>query len=369
MSGGGSTTTTNQVKLPEWLNQGAQSVFSDARAAAAANPIQQYQGAMAPGSNQNLDTAFNVAQSGQGAGQGDLNAARALTGMAATSRTPGVSTQDFDSAQASRYMNPFLDQVQGRTIAEMQRQNQGELAGLGDTARGSRAFGGLRHAVLEGSTRGNQNRNMLDYLAQSNAGAFDDSFNRFAADRSSRQGAESTNAGIMQSDLMRMLQSGAQFGNLGQQAQGMRSNDINDLLRTGTDRQQTEGDQLEAQYREFLRMQDAPMQRYQQLMGMLTGAPTDRTETSTTRKKNSVFGDILGVAGLGASIFSDRRLKHRIVRIGELAGLPLYSFRYLWSNAPQMGFMADEVERIIPEAVGRAFGFKTVNIGKVLARG
>lgn len=368
MSGGKQQQTT-EMKLPEWLSSGAQGVFNDARAAAAANPITRYTGQMAPGSNENIDGAFARAMSGQGAGQGDLNAARGMTGMAAMSRTPGVSIQDFDSNQASRYMNPFLEQVQGRTIAEMQRQNRGELADLGDMARGYRAFGGTRHAVLEGSTRGNQNRNMLDFLASSNSQAFDDSFNRFAADRASRQGAESTNAQIRQSDLMRLLQGGAQMAGIGQQEQSMRSNDITDLMRTGAQRQQTEGDQLEADYREFLRMQDAPMQRYQQLMGMLTGAPSNRTETTTTRQRNSLFNDILGVAGVAASAFSDRRLKHSIVRIGEIAGLPLYSFRYLWSNSPQMGFMADEVERVAPEAIGTAFGFKTVDYGKVLAAG
>lgn len=366
---GGKQQTTSELRLPEWLSSGAEGVFRDARAAAAANPIERYNQQMAPGSNQNLDSASGRAMSGQGAGMGDLNTARGLTGMSAMSRTPGVSIQDFDSAQASRYMNPFLDQVQGRTLQQMQRQNQGELAGLGDVARGSRAFGGTRHAVLEGATRRGQNRNMLDFLAQSNSQAFDDSFSRFAADRSSRQGAESTNAQIRQGDLMRMLQAGNQFANIGQQEQGMRSNDINDLLRTGLTQQNTEGAQMEADYREFLRMQDAPMQRYQQLMGMLTGAPSNKTETTTTRQKNSLFGDILGVAGLAASAFSDRRLKRDILRIGEVGRLALYSFRYLWDDAITVGFMADEVERVAPDAVGEAFGFKTVDYDKALATG
>jgi len=66
----------------------------------------------------------------------------------------------------------------------------------------------------------------------------------------------------------------------------------------------------------------------------------------------SVFG--LGGSALGALRWSDRRLKRNIVRIGTAGnGLPIYRWIYLW-GAPGVGFMADEVARVRPEAV--AFG-------------
>ena len=59
----------------------------------------------------------------------------------------------------------------------------------------------------------------------------------------------------------------------------------------------------------------------------------------------------------------DRRLKRDISRIGRLKnGLPVYLFRYKWSEGLRVGLMADEVERVHPEAVLEGpLGFKLVN--------
>jgi hypothetical protein len=50
----------------------------------------------------------------------------------------------------------------------------------------------------------------------------------------------------------------------------------------------------------------------------------------------------LGQAGAMASMFSDRRLKKNIKRLGEINGQPWYSFDYIWGQ-PSIGVMADEV--------------------------
>lgn len=67
-------------------------------------------------------------------------------------------------------------------------------------------------------------------------------------------------------------------------------------------------------------------------------------------------------AGAGAGMMSDRRLKKNIVRIGTHAlGIGLYTWDYLWGQ-PFSGVMADEVEKVMPEAVGvHPSGFKWVN--------
>jgi hypothetical protein len=63
--------------------------------------------------------------------------------------------------------------------------------------------------------------------------------------------------------------------------------------------------------------------------------------------------------GLGSSMGppppgqpSDRRLKREIRRIGTwMNGLPVYVWRYIWGGPLQIGFMADEVAQVHPEAV------------------
>ncbi len=70
-----------------------------------------------------------------------------------------------------------------------------------------------------------------------------------------------------------------------------------------------------------------------------------------------------GLFGLGAAaLMSDRRLKKNIKRIGKnIIGLPLYAFEYLWGEKA-IGVMADEVEKVMPEAViEHPSGYKMVN--------
>ena len=51
---------------------------------------------------------------------------------------------------------------------------------------------------------------------------------------------------------------------------------------------------------------------------------------------------------------SDARLKRDVARVGRLAnGLPLYRYRYLWSDTEFVGVMAQEVALLVPEAVLR----------------
>lgn len=70
-----------------------------------------------------------------------------------------------------------------------------------------------------------------------------------------------------------------------------------------------------------------------------------------------------------ASLFSDRRLKKDIEEIGcLLSGLTVYAFRYLWDSADmdkRIGVMAQEVEKIFPDAVGEMYGFKTVDYARI----
>lgn len=68
------------------------------------------------------------------------------------------------------------------------------------------------------------------------------------------------------------------------------------------------------------------------------------------------LGGIFGLAGsLGsAAILSDMRIKHNLQRVGELAsGIGTYLFSYLGSTKRHFGFVAQEVQKIIPEAVGQ----------------
>lgn len=97
-------------------------------------------------------------------------------------------------------------------------------------------------------------------------------------------------------------------------------------------------------------------------------ATNDQYQAQLDRYKSqqSTFGALLGGLGTlgGAAItkWSDRRLKENIQKIGErISGLGLYLFNYIGNSAPEIGYMADEVEQLYPEAISYLAGFAQVN--------
>jgi hypothetical protein len=92
------------------------------------------------------------------------------------------------------------------------------------------------------------------------------------------------------------------------------------------------------------------------------------------QRQNAALGSIFGTAGQlgGAAIMaSDRRLKKGIKAIGELAnGIKTYVFTYMGGTIKQFGVMADEVIKVIPDAVIiRPDGYMMVDYRKVWNNG
>ena len=91
--------------------------------------------------------------------------------------------------------------------------------------------------------------------------------------------------------------------------------------------------------------------------GSGSGAPTINNSPAVQTQFGTLFGN---------DPYSDRRLKRDIEPVGTHKGLTVYAFRYLWDDALHYGYMADEVEKVAPDAVSEdANGFKRVNYAKV----
>lgn len=90
------------------------------------------------------------------------------------------------------------------------------------------------------------------------------------------------------------------------------------------------------------------------------------------QNQNAAMGGLFGLASAGIKMlpFSDRRLKVDIIQIDTKRGLPWYSFRYLWDKASlplREGFMADDVLKVMPQAVHNdPNGFHRVDYDMVL---
>lgn len=143
------------------------------------------------------------------------------------------------------------------------------------------------------------------------------------------------------------------------------------LLNSGATAQalQTRGTQLnQSFYNNYLQQLTGLSGLGLQAGGLVANAGQQSTSSSTGSNNGggpSTAGTIAGLAGSVAGIFSDRRLKTAIRKVGEFAdGLGIYTFRYIGQPNRVRGVMADEVERLRPWALGRRVaGYATVNYG------
>lgn len=128
--------------------------------------------------------------------------------------------------------------------------------------------------------------------------------------------------------------------------------------------------QLTETVQKFINEQMLPFTLAQDVAGMAFGMPGGTTTSvGSTSGGGGGISQILGVLPALFGLFgaSDRRLKENIEPIAELDdGLKIYTYNFLHENRKRTGLMADEVQKVYPEAVHTdSFGFLYVDYGRV----
>jgi hypothetical protein len=107
-------------------------------------------------------------------------------------------------------------------------------------------------------------------------------------------------------------------------------------------------------------------------------ALAEQSYMSSKMGQNQLWGSLisggLGAAGMlgGAAILSDERLKDNKIPLGKVNGLTLYSFEYKQDTGLDLptgrhfGFMAQEVEKVFPDAVMEVKGHKMIDLDKFI---
>jgi hypothetical protein len=309
---------------------------------------------------QNPDGTYSVVGTGDSAlGQEQLSAAtdRATQGARSWTETGGsyhtpdqiaagqvdatYNADTFGADDASRYMDPYRQQVVDRTVAEMEESNdRRRLADQGRAAKAG-AYGGSRHGVVDtlreeefdealGSTvaqlydtgygratdlyTSDEARGLQAYGANAAVGASDADRSLTASRANQETGLQAWNANREQfnTDQGRMLQSGSLMAGLGGQAQDMGLKDVASLMTIGDTGQAMGQAGLDLQYDDFLRQQAHPYQQFGWLQGALSGQPVENP---------SMFASQHGQQ-LGASPFSQ-------MAGAGLAGLAAYQM-FCW---------------------------------------
>ena len=247
--------------------------------------------------------------------------------------TAGVD--QLSAEDINQYMSPYLQDVVDQTMKRLdytqgqQRSNQSGQAVMNGAYGGDR--GGIAAANLAYTQDMTRGSTLADLL---NTG-----YNQAVSTATGQQNVQAAN-------LNRLLQGAGVEGQTGLAA-------ANQLFNQGSTEQQTNQAGMSGLYNQFQQQQSYPFQVVDFLARVAegTGALSGSTTSTTTP----------------GGFFSDRRLKTDIKRVGYTDdGMPIYKYKYKGDpeEKTQIGFMADEVEKKHPEAVGVAAGFKTVDYDK-----
>lgn len=325
--------------------------------------LQTYQQMTGYGSNlSGANTATNTGMNAANAGSSALGTA--LSGL--TGYTPHGGTQSNIDAATAYANNPAVD---GMVTSAMRDATRNVTENVMPGISRSDAMSGNIMSSKDAISKGIVARGLADQTADTSANLRGQLFNSGLqlaengrqADNSSTLNALTGAAGAGNAALgtgVGAIGSGATTaGNLFNIAAtggaGMQAN-----AQTGIDNAKGMNEYANGQ----------AAQNLQNFMSIIGGQQWggQSTGTSTQTSTPSVWNTIGSALGIGSSLYklSDRRIKHDIKCIGQADnGLPIYTFRYL-NDAKQelhMGFMAQDVEKVRPEAVSKVGGVMAVN--------
>ena len=279
--------------------------------------------------------------------------------------------QDVENALFQRY-NPQLEQDRQRM--EQRLADQGIRAGSTAWNQAMDAQSrNVNDARLGITMNAGQEQNRLQQLAM-NSGNF---ANAAQAQQYGQNANNAAFANAAQAQRYGQNANNAAFGNTANQA--MWQNQFNTTQANNGLQDSRFANQL-ATRNQMLNEQSALMNGQQVGMPQFGGSPqtqvggTDvaslinQQYQSQLASHNNMWGGI-GQAASAAMPFmlSDRRAKTDIKKLGALGkGVNAYSYTYKGDDTPQVGVMAQEVEKVIPDAVRqRPDGYKEVNYGRV----
>ncbi len=352
----GSSKQTDKRTVDPRLTNAALNVYGQGQAAANQLGVREI-----AGFTPDQLAAMQMTREAVGTGAGAVNQAIGTAGQVA-GFTPGqVQGQSFLNQNIGAYMNPYLQQVAGNVLSDLDRQRLGQLNQLSANAFQANAFGGSRHGVAEAETNRAAQENAARALTDLYSGGFNAATQLAGQDLSYAQQAALANQQANLAGAGLNLQAANQLGQLGQTQQQMSQADIAALGNVGSMQQQLQQATTDAQRNliiEKFQLQNAALGALAPLAGNVT------SKTTSTPSGLQSLGQIAQIAGT-AMMFSDPSMKENVKpmkgALKKLSFLNGSTYNYMddEDETPTGGIMADDVEEVMPGAV------KTMDNGKM----
>lgn len=358
--GSGSTTSTSTSSPPPEVMAQYNNVIGQANNTAS-QPLNLYGGQMVAPFTGMQNAAFDSINQAQGMSQPYIN--QATSNLNNSTQDIWNQAQQFSPQSIQQYMSPYTQQVVDASRANMNENDAQQQNDLRGRAISAGAFGGDRAGVA--SAELSRQQKLADDANISNLynQAYTSGLGAFQQQQGQQLNSLSQNAALNQA-------AAGQYAGLGTTAMNNALNGANSQLNAGTLQQQLNQAALNVPYQQYTQQQAFPYQNTQWLANTSLGLGQGMGGTSTTTQPSAngssqTLGNIIGLAGTAASIFSDRRVKKDIKHVGQAGDYPVYTYKYKGHDKPQIGVMAQDVEKINPDAVGEVNGIKTVDYSKL----
>jgi hypothetical protein len=240
----------------------------------------------------------------------------------------------FGTAEAQKYMNPYIQTALDPQLEYMRRQSQiNQQADMAKLAQAG-AFGGSRQAILQG-----QNQEALGRQQATTAGAgyeraFTQAQAQYNADQQREMEAQKASeqskqygAGYRQTGLSNAANTEQSRADVGGKEATYGLQNLKALSEAGATERNIEQEALDAQYKDWLRQTEYPGKQLEQMKGLITGlAPvTPKTETIYGQKEKAA-STAAGLLGAAAGALGIKTMDDLVKKAGEY-GLTVDNFK------------------------------------------
>ena len=339
------TTQISKVELPPWVDKASQENYALAQQIGN-KPYNPYTGQTVAGQDA-LTLQGNAAlASGAGNNQTGYNQSSALSNSAG---------QGILGLNRADYMNPFQQDVINSTVTSSKDALSQALQGNADKAIAAKAFGGSRGAIVDGVTTAQNNKDLSSLIANLNTNNFNQA------------------TGAMQGDITSKLAAASQLTGNQDSANKASTAQIAGLLSAGAQNQAQQQTVLNDAQNKFNDAKNYDTDRLNLMLSALGMSPYGKTDNTTKTSSPASSGTDIAQTGLGIlsllpALFalSDKRTKKNIKKVGKNkpTGIDIYDYNYKGEKpgAPKhRGPMAQDVEKVLPDAVANIGGVKMVN--------
>ena len=290
----GQTTTSP----PDWLLQPIKDNVAKAKEIADA-PYQEYDGQRIADFTDDQMAAFDEVRKALGYGQGDIADATGGLKSLLNYDPSSVQAKTFDSATASEYMNPYVENVLDRA-----RSRAFETQDIADQKRAAKQIAGgafgdnTRRGVEDATAADDFQTRLLDMEAKQLAKAYESGANIFAKDADRELTADK----IEQSGMNALGNVAKGIGALASTGQNMNTAGIDALMKIGGIQEAKDQGGLDLAYGDFLAQTNYPKEQVAFLTDILSGVPSGSQSTTFGQAPN-VFGQLAGTGITGASLY------------------------------------------------------------------